>query len=291
MKKNLLLLLLLIFISLFIGLKAFADTYSNDVSLIEQELFNATFANNSIQKRLSTIEKDLYGTDFPKLSTNKRIEKIKKDFGYSSFEEQTQLQTDTFAQERTRKDKELQEADYPSVDRLESVVFNNIYNSENIYKRLDRLEQKLFGATNQTSTLSDRVSALNKMVIKDDGDTFTSTRTKTHTYTSKRPKQDIQLGKYSSNRNYDFEVAVMEQQILGQTYKYDDISTRLSRLEEELLKNNYSSEDTISRLERLSTVILAQKTAPNYETNKFKQFFSTGMQVGSLILLLLATIL
>ena len=296
-------LLLLIFLLIFaVAPKGFCDSITNDLSKIESELFDITYSQNDVSKRLSRIEKNIYGTDFPKLTTEKRLAKIKADVGYAPPKSRQQIaqrpvQIQPSAAQRATK--EQGEDEYPAVDKLEATVFKTTYKNENIYKRLDRLEQKVFGTTNQTSALSDRVYAL-RTVIKTSEDKVTKANSNKYNNLAEQSlqnhpqsaytQQPRQLGRYSSNRNFDFEVGVLEQQLYGQSYNGQNVSQRLSRLEYQLLKRDYSSEDEASRIERLSTVILAQKTSSNYDSNKFKQFLSTGMQVGSLVLLILAMI-
>ena len=299
-------LLILILLSLItFAPQGLCDSLSTDLSKIETELFDITYTQNDVSKRLSRIEKTIYGTDFPRISNEKRLAKIKADTGFCAPPQPRQqvaqrpAQTQPAAAQRTTK--EQGEDEYPAVDKLETAIFKTTYKNENIYKRLDRLEQKVFGTTNKTATLSDRVYAL-RTVVKSSDDRISKANSSSYNYpqqiqqtqqtTARTPmsQQPVQLGRYSSNRNFDFEVGVLEQQLYGRSYNGQSVSARLSRIENQLLKRDYSSDDEATRIERLGTVINAQKTAQNYDSNKFKQFVSTGIQVGSLVLLILAMI-
>ena len=300
MKKIWLYLLIIFCITMFVPI-AESAAINDDVAKIETELFDTTYPKNNINVRLSRIEKNIYGQDFPKLSAETRLLKIKADTGFASVEpkvSQNKVQGNQNVVKQSsatqRATKEDGEAEYPAVDQLEATIYKTVYKNENIYKRLERLEYKVFGATNQTSTLSDRVFALRK-VVKMPEDKLAKANSQNYsnfqsTVMSNQPQKN-QLGRYSSNRNYDFEVGVLEQQVFGREYAGQNISQRLSRLENQLLKRDYSSDDEASRIERLGTVIVAQGTAKNYDCNKFKQFLSTGLQLSTVVLMILAIIL
>lgn len=302
MRKIILPLLVLICTFFVTTLSAFGDVISDDISRVELELFGVSFSNKENSARLSAIEKDLYGVDFAKNSINKRLEKIKKDLGHTTIVAQKNTNSGSVISipknpsSSVQTQKEQGEAEYPMVDKLEASVFKTVYKSDSIYKRLSRLEQKVFGTTNQTSTLTDRVSALNK-VIKLPNERLAQQNLSNQSQivamqnSARTSTNEIrQLGRYSSNRNYDFEVGILEQKVFGQTYNGSNVEQRLSNLENKLFKREFNSEDFSARIDRLSTVLVAQSTSYNYDSNKFKQFLSTGMQVGSVLLLILAAI-
>lgn len=301
MRKIILPLLVLICTFFVTTLSAFGDVISDDISRVELELFGVSFSNKENSARLSAIEKDLYGVDFAKNSINKRLEKIKKDLGHTTIVAQKNTNSGSVIpspknpSSSVQTQKEQGEAEYPMVDKLEATVFKTVYKSDSIYKRLSRLEQKVFGTVNQTSALTDRVSALNK-VVKIPNEQFAQAninktpRTSLQDYSRTMTTEQRQLGKYSTNRNYDFEIGILEQKVFGQTYNGANVEQRLSNLENKLFKREFETDDFSSRIERLSSVLVAQSTSHNYDSNKFKQFLSTGMQVGSVILLILAAI-
>ncbi|MBO5947619.1 hypothetical protein J6Q66_02145 [bacterium] len=303
MRKFVLPLLVLICTLFITNLPAFSDVISDDISRVEMELFGVSFSNKENSARLSAIEKDLYGIEFSKNSVSKRLEKIKKDLGHSTVLATKNTNSDygvpvpKISSENMQPQKEQGEAEYPMVDKLEATVFKTVYKSDSIYKRLSRLEQKVFGTTNQTSALTDRVSALNK-VVRTPNERLTQAnssynqpnRTVMQDYSKTTTTAPRQLGRYSSNRNYDFEVGILEEKVFGQTYNGSNVEQRLAKLENKLFKREFASDDFSSRIDRLTTVLAAQSTSHNYDSNKFKQFLSTGMQVGSVILLILAAI-
>ena len=280
-------LILLIFIFSVINLPVVALTSAEEISQIEISVLDMNFPKESNQKRLDRIEKYVYG-NISKKSEAQRIQRLKNDLGLPSFidnNEQKIVQKDNSpipAQNNSYNNKkptqqiEKDKADYPAIDRLELAVLNKNYKNEDIYTRLNRLEMQVFKTTNNTSSLQDRVKALNTVVLN-----------------QKEFEQDVitPYDNMGQKRDSNFEIAVLEQQVFNQTFPNMSVDNRLSRLEEHLLKKRYTYDDEQTRIDRLGAVVAAQATSKNYDKNKFKQFLSTGVQVGSIILMILAMIL
>ena len=53
----------------------------------------------------------------------------------------------------------------------------------------------------------------------------------------------------------------------------------------------FSSDDDYLRMQRLQAAANAQQTAKLYEANKIQKYTSTGLQIGSILLMILALIL
>ena len=79
--------------------------------------------------------------------------------------------------------------------------------------------------------------------------------------------------------------------LFGKTYTTDSTSRRLSRLEKKILNKDFASEPDELRIERLTTVANAQQSSQVYKESKLMQHVSTGIQIGGMILMLLAMIL
>ena len=54
---------------------------------------------------------------------------------------------------------------------------------------------------------------------------------------------------------------------------------------------NFTSDDNETRINRISSAYKAQKSAAKYDTNKFSQNITTAVQIGTLLLMVLACIL
>ncbi len=283
MKKKLILFFIL-FIQFTVALAA-----TSSVSEIENTLFGYNYTNESEVRRVERLEAYLYGS---KKSGNiqKRIENIKNDIGYVNSEQKSQ-KTQSNMQSDIKQDllnlKEDSSVEYPIVDRIENELFKTTYKTENIYKRLDRLEQQVFQKTS-SEPLTNRVDKLSNVVL---------------------PKKKIQRGEqnYSQQEldNYyrtnglepiddkalPFQLAVLEQDLLKNNYDGENITSRLNRLEQKLFNRTFSADSDVNRMQRIMVAYDAKQKSYKYENNRKMQNMATASQIGGILLMILAMIL
>ncbi|MBQ2983526.1 MAG: hypothetical protein IJD57_01870 [Candidatus Gastranaerophilales bacterium] len=280
--------LIILIIFLLFGFNlAFAsqDDSIMNISRIEKTIWGFDYSKDNIQKRLERIENNVFGSTNSKLSTKQRIDKINQTIGIESYEESLKPAYE-IAQN------EVEQVNYPQIDTLEYQIFNSTYQKENIYKRLERLEKKIFGST-QDGDLALRTDRLKAYIKKD-----TIAQKPNTGYYYEQPYQmtdDIQQYMGSQNK-YDgsdmfIQLAGLEMVLFSKTYSQDPVGLRLNRLERKIFQRDFSSDDDSLRLQRLQAAANAQKTAKLYEANKIQKFTSTGMQLGSILLMILALIL
>lgn len=109
-----------------------------DINRIEHSLFGRTFENQNISSRLSRIERSLFTTTYPNSSNAQRIDNIISNFN--------QLNR------------------YPNISRnaltkIEAKVLNQSFPQNSTERRIERLEQKIFGAV-QSGDIDSRYEAL-----------------------------------------------------------------------------------------------------------------------------------
>ena len=104
------------------------------------------------------------------------------------------------------------------IDTLEYQLFNSTYEKENIYKRLDRLEKKIFGST-QEGDLASRTDRLKAYVRKD----VVAQNPSYHVEQPYSPTKDIEQYMGSQNK-----------------YENSDMHIQLSGLETLLFSKTYS---------------------------------------------------
>lgn len=95
------------------------------VNRIEQSLFGRSFANQNVASRLSRIEKSMFNTTYPTAPATQRLDNIISNFN--------QLNK------------------YPNISRntlskLESKVFSQTFPQNGTERRIERLEEQVFGA-------------------------------------------------------------------------------------------------------------------------------------------------
>ena len=306
---------------LFLVCVFFTPSYSatvsyNKLSAIEKQLFGYEYKNDAESRRLDRIETYLYSKTYTTSSAS-RLEKIAKDIG---FVDKTEVisnaanKTNTIAsnsQKPQLSEPEDPTVEYPIVDKIESKVFNKKFNGENIYRRLDRLELKVYG-NKVDDSLSNRVNKLRISVMNDNlnDDFITGAASPSDNYydtipsryddddsaiTQKLPADNSKYNYSSPNVSrsnvINSELSVIEQKMFNQSFANDDMDKRLSRVELQIFKRNFAKDAPSTRLQRISAVNSAQKTSKMYDNNKMMRNWSTGVQVGSIILMILAMIL
>lgn len=272
MKKAVLILLILMLMPTVAISK---ESYSEKITPVEVSVFGYDYLNEPDSVRIERLEEQLYGSK-RKGNINSRLEKIKADIGYST---PVEVQKPIVQQEDST-------VDYPIVDAMEQEVFNTTYKNENIYSRLDRLEQRIFNQKTKGS-LNERVERLAMSV---------SPAKKMNQMTSYDANQLNEYYHKSGLENIDdntvpFQLAVLEQELLKGNFERDNIANRLSRLEQKLFNRTFITDSDISRLQRIMVAYDAKKDSYKYENNRKMQKMATASQLGGILLMILAILL
>ncbi len=278
--------LLLLFICIFVGINTVYGANNatvEQISKMENSIFGFDYKKDDTNKRISRIENNVFGKTNANLSVNERIKKLNEALGIEEYE-------DSKKQAYEIDKSEVKDVNYPQIDILEQQMFNTTYNKENIYKRLERLEKKIFGSS-QDGDLMSRTDRLNAYIRKDAVAQNPNVYTQ-QPYTTTKDLQEY-MGSQNKYENTDafIQLAGLETVIFSKTYSQDPIGLRLNRLERKIFQRDFSSDDDYLRLQRLQAAANAKQTAKLYEANKIQKYTSTGMQIGSIILMILALIL
>lgn len=312
------------FLNLFLVVMLFcpmanAESLDSKLKEIEKSYYGYSL-NGSLESRLSNLEKSLYGKSNTGLSKN-RIEKLYNDLniGIATGGAVT-MQADS-NQQQTKDIGPKADAGikYPVVDKLEQKVFKTTYPNDDIYNRLSRLEKQTF-KKESTLSLNERVDALRGRILG--GEKIATTEINPYTeeiilengkkyYGMDSNTEDSQYNYYSyensknrvqkvlpensdndfssvSGQNYDLDI--LEKQLFGKRFTEELPSQRLTRLENKVFERTFSDSDD-SRIQRLLAVTTAQKTSKEYDSNRWAQRLNAGMQIGSILLMVLAMIL
>lgn len=90
--------------------------------------------------------------------------------------------------------------------------------------------------------------------------------------------------------DFDFALTSTENFVLGKSNKKASEEERLETLEKKLFKKTFN-DDKVSRLERIVSVVSAKKNGTTYSENKLEKYLTTGMQIGTILLMILAMVL
>ena len=212
---------------------------------------------------------------------------------------------------------EASKMDYPAIDELEKQVFKKEFKNENIKTRLAKLEKQTFKKTYENDDLSTRVDRLKAELRPQSFMANGMHQQENDFYTSPadRMAQDYHLNQYGSPFDFDYNsynssnnyvdddvspafhntkplnLSKIEKQIYHKKFENEPTSKRLTRIETTVFGTSFPNDSESERLQRLSSAIQAQKSAKRYDSNRFSQNVATAVQIGTLILMVLACIL
>ena len=271
-----------------------SGSMSSNISSIESNVFGFEYTNETDNSRIERIESYLYGE---KRSGNlsKRLENIQNDMGYVKPEDKTaHKKNDVVYSNKKNKNndvvllKEDDTVEYPMVDKLEKEIFNTTYKNEDIYDRLNRLEEKVFNARSDED-LSVRVDKLAAVVnpknIRKKNPNYNYSNNDMNNY-----YQNSGLEPINSN-SLPFQLAALEQDILNNDFQNDNTSNRLTRLEQKMFNRTFNTDSDVTRLQRIMVAYDAKKNSYKYDNNKTMQNIAAISQFGGILLMILAMIL
>lgn len=294
------------------------ESIGDQLTKIETNLWDLNYQNETNEVRLKRIENEVFGTSNSKGSIQDRINKLNTALGMESLAEAKAPVSELYKDEDSG-------INYPVVDMLETQLLGQNYKKENIYKRLERLEGKVFGSA-QKGDLAQRTDNLKaKIAVTKPSSKLPSYQTgeyyrpqngeypnaPEYSFGDEYAEDDViaksrsdaqKRNRRRQNNNYSYDygyggsdaslqIAGLENSVFGQTYSYDPMAVRLNRLERRIFQRDFASDDEYSRIERLHAASTAKKTAKYYDNNKFQKFAATGMQLGSIVLMILALLL
>lgn len=300
MKKFLAIFLMFLYIFIFTGFNVEAVTQKSDslITKIENDIYGFDYSNDSAQNRISRLEKTVYGKssngDF-----NKRIKKLSGDISADVIGLEIEPTEDSFKEDEAIADSSV---NYPIVDEIEQKIFNQTYKNRDFHSRIVAIERKIFGKiydVDDYSTRMDRIKAkiMPETIAKNSyNDDFRS-----QSYYDNDTLTSNDLSGLSGNR---FKMPFGQKNYTRPYANYGDmtggsamlpsnpnLNDELAQLEYETFGTEFSNEDTALRIKRLNSVSKAKKSASKYDSNKFSQRMSTAMEIGAMILMILAMVL
>lgn len=289
----------------------FASPHTGTLGKIENSLFGFQYDTESDEIRIERIENSVYGK-VQNGSITQRINKLRNDISADQIGEEITPCEDTFAEKEYYTEESLAESNiqYPAVDEIEMVTFNKISNNKNIKDRLTALEQKIFGKTftDDLATRVDRLKAevkpksiMNNAIAQSSNDFFDDEY-------GFELERDFHLDRYESPNRFDYDeynkmnnssifgnrkgnLTAVENNVLRRTFQNDTMDNRLSRLENRMFGTEFMEDDEQTRINRITSAYKAQKNSSKYDSNKFARNMTTAMQIGTILLMMLACIL
>lgn len=305
--------------------------YSASLTKIEKSLYGIDYTTQSDENRIKRIEETVYGsssTSSIQQRYNKLTKDLSADL--IGQEIKPKVDTFADDEEETKEaaaPKEDNSVNYPSVDNLEKTVFNKVYKGVDINQRLANLEKNVFKKT-YNDDLNSRVDRLKTAIMPSkiaqnydyDDETYDQDETN-NSYSSSDIDDLLNAGKqnnlmglrgqpsgfgtnipnynrnnsvlddYDNNADIDVAIGDLEKKVLRKTYPNDTISNRLLRMEVKVFNSTFTDDDEQTRYDRLASAYQAKKTSRKYDDNKVAKHAAAAMQIGAILLMILAAVL
>ena len=290
MKKTFIIFSICTYLLSFIPLGVCATKVQNaEISKIETELYGFDYTNDELKNRVARMEKTVYGRELTG-SLESRIKKLAKDM----FSEQIGLEIepteDTFRENEVVADANV---NYPVVDEIEMKLFNQTYKNRDFHTRIVTIERKLFGKIYDVEDYSTRMDRIKAEVMPE-----RLAREKVFGYDNSNSLTSSDLSGLNSNKysgiygqeNYTRPYANYGD-MTGGAYPIENLEEELAQLEYNTFGTEFSDDDTKTRIKRLNSVNKAKKSSQKYDSQKFNQRMSTFMEIGAMLLMILAMVL
>ncbi len=257
------------------------------LSTIENNIFGYEYKNENDTKRVERLEEHIYG-EKREGTISKRLENIQSDTGIVT-EAPKPVQTADNTQKQMPNLKEDATVDYPIVDKMEQEIFHTTYKNENIYTRLDRLEERVFQQKSNAdlNTRVDKLAAFIKPQMpqnKSYQDSYYTAQDMDDYYTNNGFEP-------VNNQTLPWQLMALEKEILKKSYDTDNNAVRLSRLEGKLFNRTFPNDSDTTRMQRIKVAYDAKQNSYKYENNRRMQNVATMSQLGSILLMILAILL
>lgn len=276
------------------------------LSKMENDLYGFDYSKDSTHNRLNRLEKTIYGQS-KNGDTNIRIKRLSKDISADVIGLEIPPVKDTFlAEENSTEDSSVS---YPVVDEIEQKLFNTTYKNRDFHTRIVTIEKKLFGKIYDVEDYSTRMDRIKSKVMpetmaskNDEYEVFDYTdENYNDTYLEDdfdalpKKKKGLPFGQRNYTRQY---ANYGDSSSLFRNKRYSEnipdntqLEDELAQIEYDIFGTEFSNESTQSRIKRLNSVNKAKKSSKKYDSQKFSQHMSTAMEIGAMILMVLAMIL
>ncbi len=287
--------------------------YSPVLDKIENSIYGFTYTTADDESRLDRIEQSVYGQSKSGKAVAERVSALEKDMSADLIGQEITPKEDTFAEEdddyKDLAHNDMPAAganvDYPSINELEKNVFSKEFKDKDLNGRLAELEKKALGKTYENEPFSTRVERLQaKLKPKSFMDNSIAQSSNDYYEDDVIPlDKNYKLDGYQPPEfDYDsynakpkspqkINIASVEKSLFKRVFNNDSMENRISRLESTMFGTTFNSDSQQDRLNRISSAYKAQKTASKYDSNKFSQNMATAMQIGTILLMILACVL
>lgn len=273
-----------------------AENKTDTLTKIETSILGADYSNQKTENRLTRLEEYVYGKKKSGSNAN-RLKALAKDLNADVIGQEITPSPETIAE--SEEYKEDSSVDYPIIDDVEKNLKITSKPNQSLHSRLVAIEKQLFNNVYDTDDFYTRVERIKGKVYKnsnmlaeyDDDDDFTIPEYSAEDILYGRGPEIPKLGYKSGNKLQNSKLDMLERKILSKTYSDENNNDRLARLENCLFDTEFYYDDESERINRIEGALKGKRTSDRYDNNKLQQRLNTAMQIGAMILMVLACIL
>ena len=303
-----------LFVVFVLGLSAFAiDKTSSALTRLENGTFGVDYNGDKAQSRIERLEKNIYGK-IKSGSIESRITQLNKDIAGEVIGEEIEPCEDTFLSEEDIVKSDGTE-NYPIINEIEETLFSQATPEISLKERISKIEEKIFKKKYESEDYFDRMERIKskyyneyQRTLAQNNESLIDTSEMGSDFIGYRGSEANIPSYYSSSktRNFErqnsepystynpqdeYELAILEEKILNNTYPNESVNERLSRLENKVFDTDFFYDDAKIRIDRLSSASKAKRSSSNYDNNQFQSKMNTAMSIGSMLLMILAFVL
>ena len=251
------------------------NALANDtLTKLENSLFGMDYNGQNDGQRLARLEKTVYGKNFTDSNLN-RTKRLYDDLCGDEIGHEIVPKFDTFAEEDeliTMQEK----VNYPVIDELEESVFKKKFPNKDINERLASLEKYSFNKTYDKENFADRVERLRQDILGTKFNDMDYYRKDFENYNDYSEPNNLANSFDNPNHNYS-----------SNNLDNNDVA----RDEMYYFNRTFDNESLSKRKKRIKSIKKAQRSSDIYDDNRFQQKMSTAMQIGAMLLMILAIVL
>ena len=304
------------------GIDYSTQTDETRLKRIEESVYGST-SSSPVQTRIGKLTKDLsadlIGQEIkPKTDTfseeddDKYKEPIPKADSNINYPSVNELEKAVFNNEYRTTDIKQR------LNNLEQKVFKKAYNDDDLNTRVDRLKQAVIPqkiAKDEDDLDSDNANGYDYNSLMNQTSQFQDNGYNTPSlfpnfgrklaqgstgFGSQIPQDFIGpsynennsvLDDYPNNTDLAIPLSDLEKKVLKKSFPNETNSNRLIRMELKVFNSTFTEDDEQTRYDRIASAYQAKKSSSRYDNNKFSQHAATAMQVGAILLMILAAIL
>lgn len=259
---------------------------NDTLTKIENKILGIEYPDQKLEKRLERLEEYLYGHK-KQGNTKIRLSKILETTKYSLLEDDNSIASNDYEQSDYIEPLD-DTVDYPVLDDVEKKLGLETRKKAPLNSRLATIEKKMFNTTHDKEDYFNRVERIKSKMYK--GNKLAQSDIEEFNNPEEfSPFNEQFFNKGASKISY--KLTILEQRLLRNTFEDETNNDRLARLENAVFETQFYNEDETERINRLESVLVAKKSSPKYDNNKFQQGINTAMQIGAMVLMVLAFIL